>query len=266
MTGKMSSRSTRRRNTHRSAPYDTTNINNWYSDQFRTKLLEWGITAPANHTKAKLKSLYMANLQYRSEQNEENQSNGSSTRQPKKINRTPQASENIGSVSSQQESSESLLVSVLNSVTSLIKEASRKGDNEGVCQKTLDKYNSLNTNGMQASDMVNANSNSTYGIHPESLKNIDYVTESIREKIQSEKYVNLACLLIPEYELVSEEKKLEKQKDMRLNRSLTIEEFILAFNKYKRIHCARHAWRKPELDAYELIIIEISAVYGPQVL
>ena len=130
--------------------------------------------------------------------------------------------------------------------------------------KTLDRYNSLNTNGMQASDMVNANSNSTYGIHPEYLKNIDYVTESIREKIQSGKYVNLACLLIPEYELVSKEKKLEKQKDMRLNRSLTIEEFILAFNKYKRIHCARHAWRKPELNVYELIIIEISAVYGPK--
>ena len=131
-------------------------------------------------------------------------------------------------------------------------------------KKTFDKCNSLNTNGMQASGMVNANSNSTYGIHPESLKNIDYVTESIREKIQSGKYVNLACLLIQEYELVSEEKKLEKQKDMRLNRSLTLEEFILAFNKYKRIHCARHAWRKPELDAYELIIIEISAVYGPK--
>ena len=265
MTGNMSSRSTRRRNTHRSAPYDTTNINNWYSDQFRTKLLEWGITATANYTKAELKSLYMANLQHRSEQNEDNQSNGSSTRQPNEINQTPQATENIVSVSSQQESSESLLVSVLNPVTSLIKEASRKGDNEDVCQKTLDKYNSLNTNGMQASDMVNANSSSTYGIHPESLKNIDYVTESICEKIQSGKYVNLACLLIPEHELVSEEKKLEKQKDMRLNHSLTIEEFILAFNKYKRIHCARHAWRKPELDAYELIFIEISAVYGPKV-
>ena len=160
--------------------------------------MEWGITAHANYTKAELKSLYMANLQHRSEQNEENQSNRSSTRQPNEINQTPQATENIVSVSSQQESSESLLVSVLNSVTSLIKEASRKGENEDVCQKTLDKYNSLNTNGMQASDIVNANSNSTYGIHPESLKNIDYVTESIREKIQCGKYVNLACLLIPE--------------------------------------------------------------------
>ena len=135
MTGNMSSRSTRRRNTHRSAPYDTTNINNWYSDQFPTKLLEWRITAPANYTKAELKSLYMANLQHRIEQNEDNQSNGSSTRQPNEINQTPQATENIVSVSSQHESSESLLVSVLNPVTSLIKEASRKGDNEDVCQK-----------------------------------------------------------------------------------------------------------------------------------
>ena len=51
---------------------------------------------------------------------------------------------------------------------------------------------------------------------------------------------------------------------MRLNGSLTIEEFILAFNKYMRIYCARHGWRLPELDVYEIIIIEISAVYRPK--
>ena len=89
--------------------------------------MEWGITAPANYTKAELKSLYMANLQHRSEQNKDNQSNGSSTRQPNEINQTPQATENIVSVSSQQESSESLLVSLLNPVTSLIKRSLKEG-------------------------------------------------------------------------------------------------------------------------------------------
>ena len=48
----------------------------------------------------------------------------------------------------------------------------------------------------------------------------------------------------------------------RLNRSLSIEEFIVAFNKYKLIHCTRHPWRKAELDEYEANIIEISRVYG----
>ena len=37
------------------------NINNWYSKQFRAKLAEWNIIAPANYTKAELKSLYVAN-------------------------------------------------------------------------------------------------------------------------------------------------------------------------------------------------------------
>ena len=56
-------------------------------------------------------------------------------------------------------------------------------------------------------------------------------------------------------------KKLPEFRVARLNRNLSIEEFIFAFNKYKRIHCVCHAWRKTELDPYELIIINISRVY-----
>ena len=198
----------------------------------------------------------MANLSHRSMRNEENLSSGSSTSHTTEINENIQATEN--------NTSENLLVSVLNSATSIVKDVTRKEEKEDICQKTLEQYTTSGSSDMQGNDINIANSTNTYDIHPESMKNIDYVTESTREKIQSGKYVNLACLLIPEYEHVSDERKHEKQRDIRLNRSLTIEEFILAFNKYKRIHCARHAWRKPELDAYELIIIEISSVYGPK--
>ena len=52
----------RTRSTSRSHPYDMGNINNWYSEQFRAKLAEWNIIAPASYTKAELKSLYVANL------------------------------------------------------------------------------------------------------------------------------------------------------------------------------------------------------------
>ena len=47
----------------------------------------------------------------------------------------------------------------------------------------------------------------------------DYVTDSIRNKITEGKYVNLATLLIPEYELLKESKAM---KDPRLNKNLAI--------------------------------------------
>ena len=60
MSSNRGKRGTRSRS--RSLPYDMGNINNWYSEQFRAKLAEWNIVAPANYTKAELKSLNVANL------------------------------------------------------------------------------------------------------------------------------------------------------------------------------------------------------------
>lgn len=74
-------------------------------------------------------------------------------------------------------------------------------------------------------------------------------------------YVNLAILLISEYELLKDSKAKNK-KDPRLLRNLTIEEFITAFHIYKRIHCSRYAWRRPELDQYEANLVEMSRMYG----
>ena len=48
----------RRGTASRTAPYGMTNINNWYSEQFWTKLAERNIKAAAYYTKAELKSLY----------------------------------------------------------------------------------------------------------------------------------------------------------------------------------------------------------------
>ena len=60
----------RTRYTSRSHPYDMGHINNWYSEQFRVKLAEWNIIAPANYTKAELKHLYVANVSNRSDPNQ----------------------------------------------------------------------------------------------------------------------------------------------------------------------------------------------------
>ena len=86
------------------------------------------------------------------------------------------------------------------------------------------------------------------------------MSESLKEKIVSGKYVNMVLLIIPEYEQMKENK--DRYRDARLNRSLSNEEFIVAFGKYKRIHCISHPWRKAELDAYESYVIDISHVYG----
>ena len=55
------------------------------------------------------------------------------------------------------------------------------------------------------------------------------MSESLKEKIVSGKYVNMVLLLIPEYEQMKENN--NPYRDARLNRSLSIEEFIVAFGK-----------------------------------
>ena len=67
--------------------------------------------------------------------------------------------------------------------------------------------------------------------------------------------------MIPEYELLNESKSM---KDTRLQKNLTVEEFIVAFHKHKRIHCSRFPWRQAEMDQYEANIVEISRVFGPK--
>ena len=99
-------------------------------------------------------------------------------------------------------------------------------------------------------DLTESNGTGSYRIHPESLGNIDYISESIRTKIVEGKYVNLASLLIPEYRLLNESKSI---KDTRLQKNFTVKEFIVAFHKYKSIHCSRFPWFLAEMDQYEVI-------------
>ncbi|MCG8033304.1 MAG: hypothetical protein JAZ03_14145 [Candidatus Thiodiazotropha taylori] len=148
------------------------------------------------------------------------------------------------------------MYSFMNTMTTLLGRIVDKKENQDISQATLDKFQ--NQNGNFQNCVV---SPGVYGLHPESVGHIDYVTDTIRNKIVEGKYVNLATLLIPEYELLKESKAM---KDPRLNRNLTIEEFIIAFQKYKRIHCSRYPWRQMELDKYETNLVEMSRMYGPK--
>ena len=55
------------------------------------------------------------------------------------------------------------------------------------------------------------------------------------ERNSKRKYDNMVLLLIPVYEQIKE-RNIYHYCDVRLNRSLSIEEFIVAFGKYKTLH------------------------------
>ena len=298
------------RSKSRSHPYDMGNINNWYSEQFRAKLAEWNIVAPANYTKAELKSLYVSNLSSHSDPNQISQGDSVVAITQESTNVIQDQINSVRTVASSiQESSPTVtsvpgnspissnipqtqtlstevpasqtslptnvMVNMMSTMTSLMQKVLDKDSGkEEKGRKTLDKFSmdlstgnntsyisveSLNTSSNNNNNNNN-NCNSTFGLHPEQIKDNDYVSESLREKIVNGKYVNMVLLLIPEFEQHKDKK--DRYRDARLNRSLSIDEFIVAFEKYKRIHCTSHPWRKAELDQYESNIIELSRVYG----
>ncbi len=53
-----------------------------------------------------------------------------------------------------------------------------------------------------------------------------------------------------------------QKSDPRLNTVLSISQFIQAFGIYKNIMCKAHPQRRPELDAYERDILEMSSRFG----
>ena len=79
----------------------------------------------------------------------------------------------------------------------------------------------------------------------DSLESVNLVPRLLRNQIKENKYVNLALLLIPGMETGGETKVIDsagnhvvvKASDPRLQRDLTIDEFRLAFSKYKDVVC-----------------------------
>ena len=106
------------------------------------------------------------------------------------------------------------------------------------------------------------------GVRSDSYNNVDIVSPSLQRQIIDGKDVNMAALLIPNYEcpkshtVVADTLVIPGKPDLRLNRTLSISEFITAFGKYKRVMCTAYPDRRSELDAYEQDIINISNFYG----
>ncbi|XP_070580575.1 uncharacterized protein [Ptychodera flava] len=105
------------------------------------------------------------------------------------------------------------------------------------------------------------------GIPSERLPNVELVSPAIRRDILSGKDINLACLLIPGYNyhdgerhiiIGNEALSLKPLQDGRVNRPLTITEFIQAFTVYKNVMCEAFPNRRTELDAYVTDIVGMS--------
>ncbi|CAC5398407.1 unnamed protein product [Mytilus coruscus] len=97
---------------------------------------------------------------------------------------------------------------------------------------------------------------------------IQTVSQTQRQNIKEGKYINLVSLLIPVIENQSNTQQIEadgsilllKPKDHRLQRDLSIHEYIEAFNIYKNIVCEFED-RRVELDMFLQDIIEMATKF-----
>lgn len=113
---------------------------------------------------------------------------------------------------------------------------------------------------------------SNVGVASDSVPHIDVISSALRKNIVSGKNINLASLLIPDIETLqiqcSSNTNVHQQindgrlHDPRLNRSLTLAEFITAFSKYRNVMCEVYPQRRKELDDYERDIVAMATRYG----
>ena len=297
----MATRKSIRQSNTRKRPYERpvheSDPDSWPKEKLITKLKDIGIEVPSNLSKNVLIQLFMQN----------NKSNRTETR----VN-VPTADnghsgqnmlvENVNDLSTlrpaiSSENSNDTMSNVLNAVASLAKSYSGLQDtvNHLLKSKQTQKIYDTGREGFTlqqwySSDVVNSASVTNFpvsenctatanqnpeisqGVRSDSYSNIDIISPSLERQILEGKDVNLASLLIPNYECPqthtittnSLEVNVPGKPDVRLNRALTIQEFIKAFGKYKRVMSAVYPARREELDAYAEDIVDISNFYGPK--
>jgi hypothetical protein len=108
------------------------------------------------------------------------------------------------------------------------------------------------------------------GVRSDSYTNVDIVSPNLQKQIIEGKEINLASLLIHNYEYPkkrsisteSVEVQLSGKADPRLNRSLSISEFLKAFGNTRGLCPPFTPDRRAEFDAYEDDIIDIYNSFG----
>ena len=99
------------------------------------------------------------------------------------------------------------------------------------------------------------------------LPHIDVLSGNVRQNITNGKYINLAYLLMPEFDIPNQRFQWiratpPKRQSHRLDKSLSITQFYQAFGIDKRIMCEAFPQRRLELDLYEADIGNIYQHYG----
>ena len=95
------------------------------------------------------------------------------------------------------------------------------------------------------------------------------IPEHLKRDILEGKDVNLASLLIASQDIVENKtyayedvSVVVRSRDARLNRKLTIPEFVLAFGIYRDVICAVYPNRREEFDLYMHKLVDLGNKYG----
>lgn len=102
-------------------------------------------------------------------------------------------------------------------------------------------------------------STKSFGVPATSISDTDMISPEVRQQIITGKDVNLNILLIPNYDTPVNKK--TQDKDERLRRNLSLDEFIIAFGRFKRIMCSAFPSRTEELDLYLAHIVETANIW-----
>ncbi|PJE77841.1 hypothetical protein CI610_03229 [invertebrate metagenome] len=109
-----------------------------------------------------------------------------------------------------------------------------------------------------ATNVISA-TRTTFGYAAHTLPVVETVSPQLRTNIVRGRDINLAALLIPYFRGSGDNNTPESKPDHRLNRVLSLGEFIQAFGTFKQVMCGTFPHRRVELDLYERDIIDMAS-------
>ena len=288
---------TRPRSARRTQPYDLNNPATWTSTKLRAELGVLGLKLNSSVPKNALKQLYekLSSANKNSVQSNNDLENISNITEETQIVQSEPAMDSRGSAQLNQGNEQPVSVSTTTVPVSTgdgsamllqntIGMVSSLQSTVSALQSTINSLLVKQTSSEKPSNQLelfykdktvtslvpSANMNQDNGVAADELPHVDVVNESVKKNIISGKYVNLACLLIPDYEasvtsyenLSGLEFLKRDRRDHRLDRALSISQFFKAFGIYKRVMSEAYPLRRTELDLYEADIGNIYEHFG----
>ena len=264
-----------RRFTRRHQPYDLENPGNWTVNKLKMEIEKRGMKLTSNVPKSTLLQIYnqlpsgISQNNY-SEPNTVNPNSEMETPVVSEMDTIDQTNSSVNKDSNMN--SMELMTAMQQTITSL----------QCTVNKLIDQKQSESAGQSSGTNMLQKVYQNSAGVpsHPppsnnqgvpaDELPHIDVVSETMRRNITDGKYVNLASLLLPEFDtpnfttndLSGLELLRQSRRDHRLDKPLSIAQFYQAFGIYKRIMCEAFPQRRLELDLYEADIGNICQHYG----